>query len=87
MNLLHTIGLMTRAEHERVVDGKDRAIRILEITACDHIAKFRHTADTPPSPCIERFDGRFVIREFPVLVARVRAYKKRNAGELIGRAA
>lgn len=49
--------------------------------------RLRHTSDTPPSPCIEHVNGRFVMREFPVLIARVRAHKKRNAGELIGRAA
>lgn len=38
--------------------------------------RLRHTPDAPPSPCIEHVNGRFVMREFPVLVARVKAAKR-----------
>ena len=39
--LLSLFGLMRVSEHERIVDGKDRALRILQTAACDHIAKFK----------------------------------------------
>lgn len=49
--------------------------------------RLRHTEDAPPSPCVEQVFGRFVHREFPELVARVRRHKKANEGSVLGRAA
>lgn len=38
--------------------------------------RLRNTEDTPAQPCIASFDGRFVHREFPVLIARVKQAKR-----------
>lgn len=45
--------------------------------------RLRNTEDTPAQPCIASFDGRFVHREFPVLIARVKQIKNRDAGEIV----
>lgn len=45
----------------------------------------RHLDHYAPEPVIiEQAFGRFVHREFPVLVARVREMKNRDAGKIVG---
>ena len=48
--------------------------------------RLRDTDDTPPQPCLEQVFGRFVHREFPVQIARVKAMKRKTVGEVVGAA-
>lgn len=54
---------------------------ILQTLACGR------TDGTPPppvpEPCIERWQGDVLYREYPLHIARVREIKRREAGEIV----